>query len=605
MENAQVKLLVDDTEICLSPIPMLPEIQATYGNGVLLNNQDGSYFVKRDISIPAGNYTFVRIATSSELTMGDRLGGIENRLGAIEHEVKDRLGGIENRLGGIENRQGGIENRLGGIENRQGEVENRLGAIEHEVKDRLGAIEHEVKDRLGAIEHEVKESREEREYEKGRYFVRMDALWIAEHENFGGSEAKLRGFRTKDSQIVAWYKQLESDGAPKKKSDFPQEPMFPGSKEKNNDRPSLAHLLPKDRSCTMFYGNAVALITGYSCNENEKNCLASNPLRHFIEGSSNTGKVGIKNSPGNYLHLPGNHASYFDHLSKGNGLIITPIWDPAVKWCSGTTYEVLVVAVQASTYMWMGLDPKAMDEKEWLAKASDKDCEKATDFLKLMVKTLADQLDSKEGDAFFKKASEMKQNELELLFANQTGNSQTSEGSGSGNGAPPRPAPPVSRSNSLVSSTDGDKPSKKVEEFKNKLNDLRNVRDTLRKTGTVAVPKMKNTEDDGANNSMRVLKVNFARYFLDKEKSIPDPHLVALRAAICWSSLQDTKLLPACSCALVTEGEPAHSNLPIEEIICTLTYDDDDCSVLSEEKLSVSTAVVSPDSTTANKMNFW
>jgi hypothetical protein len=192
MENAQVTLLVDDTEICLSPIPMLPEIQATYGNGVLRNNQDGFYFVKRDISIPAGNYTFVRIATLSELTMGARLGGIENR-----------LGGIENRLGGIENRQGGIENRQGGVENR-----------------------------LGAIEHEVKESREEREYEKGRYFVRMDALWIAEHEKFGGSEAELRGFRTKDSQIVAWYKQLESDGAPKKKSDFPQEPIFPGCKEK-------------------------------------------------------------------------------------------------------------------------------------------------------------------------------------------------------------------------------------------------------------------------------------------------------------------------------------------------------------------------------------
>ena len=104
---------------------------------------------------------------------------------------------------------------------------------------------------------------------------------------------------------------------------------------------------------------------------------------------------------------------------------------------------------------------------------------------------------------------------------------------------------------------------------------------------------------------MRVLKVNFEQYFLHREESIPDPFLLASKGAINWSSLQGTKLLPACSCASVTGGEPAHSNLSIKEIHCTVTYDDDDCSVMSEEKLSVSAAVVSPDSTTADKINFW
>jgi hypothetical protein len=134
-----------------------------------------------------------------------------------------------------------------------------------------------------------------------------------------------------------------------------------------------------------------------------------------------------------------------------------------------------------------------------------------------------------------------------------------------------------------VSSSHGDKPAKKVEEFKNELKDLQNVRDNLRKEKTVAVPKMKNTEDDGANNSRRVLKVDFAKYFSDKKESIPDPFLLALKAAITWSSLQGTKLLPDCSCAPVTEDEPAHSILSIQEIIRKLTNDDDDCSVLSEE----------------------
>jgi hypothetical protein len=88
----------------------------------------------------------------------------------------------------------------------------------------------------------------------------------------------------------------------------------------------------------MFYRNAVALITGYCCNKNEKNCLASKPLRHLIEVSLNTWQVGIKRSKWNHLHLPGNHASYFDHLSKGNGLIITLIWNSDEKWCPGTLY---------------------------------------------------------------------------------------------------------------------------------------------------------------------------------------------------------------------------------------------------------------------------
>jgi hypothetical protein len=87
-----------------------------------------------------------------------------------------------------------------------------------------------------------------------------------------------------------------------------------------------------------------------------------------------------------------------------------------------------------------------MDKKKWLAEASVNDSYKATDFLKLMVKALADQLVSKEGDDFLKKVNELKQNELELLFANQTSNSQTLEGSGSSTSR--RPVQPVLQSNS-------------------------------------------------------------------------------------------------------------------------------------------------------------
>jgi hypothetical protein len=151
-----------------------------------------------------------------------------------------------------------------------------------------------------------------------------------------------------------------------------------------------------------------------------------------------------------------------------------------------------------------------MDKKKWLAEASVNDSYKATDFLKLMVKALVDQLVSKEGDAFLKKVNEMKQNELELLFANQTSNSQTLEGSGSSTSR--RPVQPVLQSNS-GSSTHGDKPTIKVEEFKNKLKDMQNIREQLRKAETLAVTKMKNDEADGANKGSRVLNFDFAMFF--------------------------------------------------------------------------------------------
>jgi hypothetical protein len=172
MGNTQVKILVDENEICLGPSGTLVEIQANYGDGVLRNDHDGSYFSRRDERIPAGHYTFVRIPRPSE----------------------------------------------------------------DELKVRMDAIE----DGLKEFRKEIKEFRNEREYEKGRYFVRMDALWIAEQEKFGGSEAPLRDFRKKNTKIVDWYQRFQlaetrkemAETRKENSSGFPKEPMFPGTKEK-------------------------------------------------------------------------------------------------------------------------------------------------------------------------------------------------------------------------------------------------------------------------------------------------------------------------------------------------------------------------------------
>ena len=44
-----------------------------------------------------------------------------------------------------------------------------------------------------------------------------------------------------------------------------------------------------------------------------------------------------------------------------------------------------------------------------------------------------------------------------------------------------------------------------------------------------------------------ILVIDLGIYFEGKKHLIPDPFLVALKAAVSWSSFQDQKLLPACS----------------------------------------------------------
>jgi hypothetical protein len=76
---------------------------------------------------------------------------------------------------------------------------------------------------------------------------------------------------------------------------------------------------------------------------------------------------------------------------------------------------------------------------DWLEEFTFEDISTATEFLKLMVKALADQLDSKERNAFFKLAHAMKENgDLKTLFQSTSDDSQQYNKSNSQGGTSPR-----------------------------------------------------------------------------------------------------------------------------------------------------------------------
>ena len=424
----------------------------------------------------------------------------------------------------------------------------------------------------------IRELQVDMQYETGKYFMRIDDLWSTKNEDFEGSANKLV-LREIHSDTVAWYKQYEKAGAPKritnKRRGEPtfsyQEAIFPGRGEgKKNAAISLAHLIPRDRTCSLFYGNALSMISGYVPANNKKDCLNSAFLRHYLEGSETL--TGIKRSPWNFLVLPGSHSHYFDHMEKG-AVILLPIWDLERLWCPGQCYDVLVVASNESAYKWMGLQPNHINEKPWLAKATRQDIVSATEFLSNMVKALADQLANESHD-FFNEATREQNKGLSVIVELRHSSSQTSGSSenGSNNSAtdmddsatslPPRPR----------------EQQNKLCEFKNKLSALEKVRKQLQESGTVPVPKLSIGGDDG--EAFQVLKVKYAE-FLSKDELIPDPYLVTLKAAINWSALQEMKLLPACRCATVTEDESVSSISSLQEI-SVLQCEVDDSSVLSD-----------------------
>ena len=460
------------------------------------------------------------------------------------------------------------------MEERFVKTEERFIKIERQVRQLQ--VDMQLDRKLEGDMQLVREIQVEMQYDMGKYFVRIDDLWSTREKDFQGFANKLVQ-REMHSDTVAWYKQYQKNGAPKRITNnrrgeltFPhQEAIFPGRGDgKKNEALSLAHLIPRDRSSSLFYGKALSMISGYAPANNKKDCLTSESMRHYMEGSETL--TGRKLSPWNVLVLPGYHAQYFDRMDEG-AVILIPIWDLERIWCPGQHYDVIVVASTESAYKWMGLQPDHMKEKPWLAKATRQDIDSSTEFLSNMIKALADQLANESDDFFNEATSEQRKDLCAILKFSSSPTSGSSE-NGSSNSAtdmdesatslPPHPR----------------KQQTKLGEFNDKLSALEKVRKQLQESGTVPLPELK---IGGNNNEVpQVLKVKYAE-FLNKDELIPDPYLVTLKAAINWSALQKMKLLPTCRCATATEDESVCSISSLQEISFR-QCDVDDCSVLSD-----------------------
>ena len=414
----------------------------------------------------------------------------------------------------------------------------------------------------------------------GTYFDVSWELWLEQNSvEFDGATEEFQGI-LRERESPMWFTVVNEKQKPNK--EFPEEGLFPGTKQGEERNTSMAHLVPLDRSCSIFYGQAFCLIAKVK-EPMEKNCIDSPFLRHLIEGSgahSPSGRVvGVKTLCTNFLKLPHDHAHFFDHMDKGK-LVIVPIWTPELnKWKVGDSYSLLVVADSSSVYQWLGL--KDMDDLPWLKEADDADLECATEKLALMMRVLAEQLISEDFQRFIEKAKEVSTvDELMTHFVGNGSVTSTTLGTGKSNsGSTKNTAERDKKRNT--------KAEAKLDEFKRKLGSLIQVRDTLQESKRVNVPKF---AIDLPEKKRRLLKVDLGEYSRKHPNSIPDPLLVLLRAAINCSDMFGSKLLPACllvddkADADEDDGEDSKSLSSIEDIY-VWRGDDDDISVLSNESI--------------------
>jgi len=258
----------------------------------------------------------------------------------------------------------------------------------------------------------------------------------------------------------------------------------------------------------------------------------------------------------NFLMLPEDHEKHFDKIVRNNDeqVIISPIWDPEKKrWSPGTGYK-LMVAASPETYKWL-LGTENLDESvqnKWFGVASPGEQEEATNFLALTVRALADLLVTHcEGDLTKlveeqREANVKRKGEQRDANVNRKGGDTTLEGVFKSI-LSAIPGDLLSQrsyhTNTSASNSESSKQPdyrNKAQAFAKKIRAIENVRDKNLVTGVVQIPVLLK------ESKKPILVIDLGVYFKGKEHLIPDPFLVALKAAVSWSNFRDQKLLPAC-----------------------------------------------------------
>ena len=129
------------------------------------------------------------------------------------------------------------------------------------------------------------------------------------------------------------------------------------TKDRKDNAPgqkSLAHSVPADGVCSVFWPPYLELLTGASGDESQRFYAVHGRMADETQYTDIKNK-GIKNVAQNLLALPPDHGAFYDGSGAGN-LIIIPIVDleKPVDYLKGNQYyDLLVVGRSKSVYNWI------------------------------------------------------------------------------------------------------------------------------------------------------------------------------------------------------------------------------------------------------------
>ena len=271
------------------------------------------------------------------------------------------------------------------------------------------------------------------------------------------------------------------------------------------------HQIPKSETCRPFYGPVAEIATGLDLsNDDDRQKKWRRLLWGGTKPTDGHGFVGLEKRAENFVVINNPHRGIYDTLEDGVLATIPICYEKfSSEWQQGRDYDLLVVANSARTYHVVNMNTGSCSTR-FHREASIEDIRKATNFLGICIKALAQILASE---------SNMLLGPMEeVLNKNYDGKRQ-----------------------------------KEIEhcgQMRSKLDALEELRTyLLLKDGAVDVPTI------NANGGKAVLKIDMKEYMQNSgvtrlpsgDYPYPDPWLVGMKAAInVYFGHTKVKLHPAC-----------------------------------------------------------
>lgn len=384
--------------------------------------------------------------------------------------------------------------------------------------------------RAAAAEHRAAAAERRAAIVTGAFYTTIGEVWDCAEVAFPGAFDKVRRDEKRNHwKKVAGYETVVKDVLDLESRLLPKPRLDKSANSSTTDagKPDIfgksdgerAHMIPNSKTCAPTYGVFAQAILGVNLEENAKFCGTKHKtrlipgLQQLACGHTKSRLSGLKNLPLNLLRMPMNHRKYFD---DNPFWIVVPILslDETKAWETGREYWVMVIAGtlpgsgDTNEDVYNALVRVDYDSKT-RKKCTLDDIETATTLLGDFVKAHADVLKGRQNG---RNGKQKKTSPLDLFQKAFSGNHHDVE-----------------------------------REINQKKYVLENTARTELKDFKVKVPKVKNGSDN-----WEVMKVLLN---LRLSSTIPDPALVATKAAINWSARCGQRLLPACPAPPHTDQE--------------------------------------------------